>query len=218
MEAVPAEASFPPAPTLVLSGDLDSITSPEEGLAAALQFPAATYVSVRNLTHITAMSTQAVHVPPVGADFTGCVGPLIARFVETLRADDTSCAQQVRPIRTVPAFAERVEQVAPAIPMQGNAGDQADLKVASAAAETVGDVLARHFVNYGGSGVGLRGGSFTLEQTETGHRFQLEAVRWTSDLEVSGVVSWDQSTGAIQADLEVKGPEDASRSAFPELE
>jgi pimeloyl-ACP methyl ester carboxylesterase len=209
-EAVPADASFPPVPTLILSGDLDSITSPEEGLAAALQFPAATFVAVRNLTHITAMSTQAVYVPPVGADFTGCVGPLITRFVDTLAADDTSCAQQVRPIRTVPAFAERVEQVAPALAVQGNIGSEAALKIASVAAETVGDVLARQFVNYGGSGVGLRGGSFTIAQTATGHDFQLQAVRWTLDVEVSGTVSWDQSTGEIRADLEVKGPGDAS--------
>ncbi len=43
---------------------------------------------------------------------------LVNRFVETLKAGDTSCAQQVRPIRSVPAFAPRVEQVAPATPAQ----------------------------------------------------------------------------------------------------
>ncbi len=46
-------------------------------------------VSVQNLTHITAMSTQAVHVPPIGADFTGCVSELVNRFVEALEASGT---------------------------------------------------------------------------------------------------------------------------------
>jgi pimeloyl-ACP methyl ester carboxylesterase len=207
VEPVPPDARMPLVPTLVLSGDLDSITSPEEGLAAALQFPAATYVSIRNLTHITAMSTQAVHVPPIGADFTGCVSELVNRFIETLEADDTFCAQRVRPIRTVPAFAERVEQVAPAKALEGSAGaTEADFRTASAAAETIGDVLARSFVNYYGSGVGLRGGTFTIEQTDTGHDFQLQDVRWASDLDVSGTVRWDQSTGVIEADLELQGP------------
>ena len=46
-----------------------STPSPEDApLAAALQFPDATFVSLRNLTHITAMSAQAVHVPPIGAE------------------------------------------------------------------------------------------------------------------------------------------------------
>ncbi len=125
-------------------------------------------------------------------------------------AGDTSCAQQVRPIRTVAAFAERVEQVAPAKPVDANAGTEADLRIASAAAETVGDVLARFFVNYYGSGVGLRGGTFSLEQTGTGHDIQLQDVRWASDLGVSGTVRWDQSTGLIRADLNVEGPDDSN--------
>jgi len=207
VEPVSLDAPFPPVPTMVLSGDLDSITSPEEGLAAALQFPAASYVGIPNLTHITAMSTQAVHVPPIGADFTGCVSDLVNRFVDRLQAGDTSCAQRVRPIRTVPTFAERVEQVAPAKPLDGNGGTETDLRIASAAAETVGDVLARYFVNYYGSGVGLRGGTFTLEQTGTGHDFQLQDVRWAFDLGVSGTVRWDQSTGVIRADLDLKSPD-----------
>jgi len=107
----------------------------------------------------------------------------------------------------VPTFAERVEQVAPAKPLDGNGGTETDLRIASAAAETVGDVLARYFVNYYGSGVGLRGGTFTLEQTGTGHDFQLQDVRWAFDLGVSGTVRWDQSTGVIRADLDLKSPD-----------
>jgi hypothetical protein len=194
-------------PTLVLSGDLDSITSPEEGFTTALQFPSATFVSVHNQTHIVAMSTQAVHVPPASSDVTGCVAPLVLRFVETLKAGDTSCTRQVRPIRTVPAFSEHIGQLAPARALNGNAGDEFALKAASAVAETAGDVLARFFVNYSGSGVGLRGGTFSFQQSESGYDFQLEQVRLTADLAVSGAIRWDQSTGEIQAELSLDGPD-----------
>ena len=117
------------------------------------------------------MSTHAVHVPPIGADFTGCVGLLIEKFVRVLAVEDLSCAQEVRPIRTVPIFAERVDQVAPASPEAGNQGTDADLRFASAAAETVGDVLARQFVNYSGSGVGLKGAHSLFKRRRSGMTF-----------------------------------------------
>jgi hypothetical protein len=91
--------------------------------------------------------------------------------------------------------------------LNGNAGDEFALKAASAVAETAGDVLARFFVNYSGSGVGLRGGTFSFQQSESGYDFQLEQVRWTADLAVSGAIRWDQSTGEIQAELSLDGPD-----------
>ena len=94
--------------------------------------------------------------------------------------------------------------------MEGNLGSDADLKTASAAAETVGDVLARHFVNYSGSGVGLRGGTFSFTKTDVGHDFEIQDGRWATDLAVSGTVHWDQASGIINADLDVKGPNVAS--------
>lgn len=107
----------------------------------------------------------------------------------------------------MPLFAERVEQVTPATALSGNAGDEFALKVASVAAEPAGDVLARFSVNYSGSGTGLRGGTFGFKRSDTGYNFQLEQVRWTADLSVSGAIRWDQSTGEIQAELSLAGPE-----------
>lgn len=204
--AADPKVPFPNVPTLVLSGDIDSVTSPIEGLETARLFPDATYVQVRNLTHITAITDQAIFVPPVGADATGCVAPIVLNFVRSGGdAGDTSCTQRIRPIRTVPAFAVHAADVAPATADNGNAATDADLRLASAAAETAGDVLARYFVNSGGSGVGLRGGTFKFEASDTGHSFTLDQLRWAEDLAVSGTIRWNQSTGDVTAELTLAG-------------
>ncbi|MGK9237046.1 alpha/beta hydrolase [Inquilinus limosus] len=197
---------FPNVPTLVLSGDIDSITSPIEGLETARLFPDATYVPVRNLTHITAITDQAIFVPPKGADATGCVAPIVLTFVRSGGdAGDTSCTQRIRPIRTVPAFAVKTGEVAPAKADAGNAATETDLRIASAAAETAGDVLARYFVNSTGSGVGLRGGTFGFEAFDEGYAFTLDQIRWAEDLAVSGTIRWNQATGDIAAELTLAG-------------
>jgi len=204
--AVDPKVPFPAVPTLVLSGDIDSVTSPVEGLETARLFPDATYVPVRNLTHITAITDQAIFTPPAGADATGCVAPIVLNFVRSGGdAGDTSCTQRIRPIRTVPAFAAKAADVAPAKADAGNAATEADLRIASAAAETAGDVLARYFVNSGGSGVGLRGGGFRFEAFDAGYAFTLDQVRWAEDLAVSGTIRWNQATGDVTAELTLEG-------------
>ncbi len=42
-------------PVLVLAGDLDTLTPPSEGEAAAALFPNSTFVSVANTGHVTAL-------------------------------------------------------------------------------------------------------------------------------------------------------------------
>ena len=54
--AVPAGASFPTLPVLVLDGDLDSVTPPADSEAAAALFPNSTLVVVRNVGHVTGLS------------------------------------------------------------------------------------------------------------------------------------------------------------------
>lgn len=204
--AVDPKVDFPLVPTLVLSGDLDSTTSPEEGFQAARLFPNVTFLLLRNLTHITAMTDQAIFVPPVGGDATGCVAPIVQNFVLSGGdAGDTSCTQKIRPIRTVPGFAAQAAQVAPARAAPGNAATEADLRLAAAAAETAGDVLARYFVNSSGTGVGLRGGGFSFEAFDAGYVFTLDQVRWAEDLAVSGTLRWNQDTGAVTAELTLDG-------------
>ena len=66
----PRRAGYPPVPVLVLSGELDSITTPAEGHLVAQQFPNAQQVVVRNSFHVTAMG-----------DTDGCAQSLVRAFV-----------------------------------------------------------------------------------------------------------------------------------------
>lgn len=203
---LPAGTAFPSVPTLVLAGDLDNTTAPDEGFAAARLFPDPYFVLLRNTSHVAAMTTEAVLVPPVGSDAAGCAGPMVAAFVgDGGRPPSVRCAAEIRPIRTVPAFARTVAEVAPATPAPASldAPNEADLRLAAAAAETAGDVLARYFVNSTEKGVGLRGGHFSLAPDGEGYRFTLDGVRWTQDVAVSGSIEWNQVTGEIDAELDV---------------
>ncbi len=110
---------------------------------------------------------------------------------------DTGCVTHIRPIRTVPAFQEDYTRVAPALAANGNQADTAGLVLASAVAETVGDAVARYYVTTSGHGAGLRNGGFDLSATATGYALHLHALEWATGLAVSGTVTWNQLTGAI---------------------
>ena len=160
-EPVPAGTAFPKVPVLVLSGELDTVTSPKEGSQTTALFPEAWFVVVRNAGHETAIGDGGVYIPPFGSDLTRCVGPIVLNFVATGGdPGDTSCALHGRPIRTVPGFARHWRDVPPADALPGNAADPEQLSLASAAAETIGDALARYYVTLSGTDLGLRGGPF----------------------------------------------------------
>jgi pimeloyl-ACP methyl ester carboxylesterase len=187
---LPANVRFPAVPTLILSGDLDSITSVIDARETAAQFPNATHVVVPNLGHVVA-----------NADFVGCTLRLVQRFVSDLSPGDTSCVHQVRPVRTVPKFARLAAELAPLTALPGDRTSDAQRRIAAAALETVGDVIARYYVTYNYVDSGLRGGSFTYVPTNVGYDFNLLGVQWTQDVAVSGSVSWDMSAAVISAHL-----------------
>jgi pimeloyl-ACP methyl ester carboxylesterase len=199
-DPLPANPMFPAVPTLVLSGDLDSITSPEDARQAASQFPDVVHLIIPNLIHVTAWTFIDVGLLPDGGDLTHCVQGIVRNFVTKLRPGDTSCVAKVRAIRTVPRFARAADDVAPAQATQGNKASANQLRLAAAALETVGDVISRFYVTFG-IGSGLRGGEFTYEITDDGYDFDLNRVLWTEDLEVSGTIKWNQNTDAIVADV-----------------
>lgn len=201
-QPVPDDATFPRTPVLVLSGELDTVTSPPEGQATAALFPNATFIETTNLVHESAIGDAGYFVPPNGQDLSECIGPIVRNFILSGgSAGDTSCVPRIRPIRTVPAFATTYATVAPANPVSGNRTDETGLRLASAAAETVGDIIAEYYVNTEGSGSGLRGGSFDFNNSENGYVFDLDHVQWTCDLTVTGQIDWNQLTGAITADV-----------------
>ncbi|GII95451.1 alpha/beta fold hydrolase [Sinosporangium siamense] len=90
--AAPYESSgrFPDVPTLVLSGDLDSITTVGNSRLAAAQFPGAEFVTVPN----------AGHVPDQEAS--GCASGIVAGFVREERLGDTSCLAHIPPVAVTP--------------------------------------------------------------------------------------------------------------------
>lgn len=201
-DALPAHPVFPNIPTLVLSGDLDSITSVEDAAQVVELFPDIVHLVVPNLTHVTAWYFSDVGYLPDGGDTTHCVQKIVRRFVTQLSTGDTSCIPKVRAIRTVPKFARLASQLDPVEAVSGNKASAGERRLASAAAETVGDVIARFLTTFG-IGSGLRGGEFTYVRSDNGYDFELDRVKFTDDVEVSGTITWNQFTDDIVADVKL---------------
>ena len=202
-DALPAHPVFPNVPTLVLSGDIDSVTSVEDADQVTELFPNVTHLVIPNLTHVTAWYFSDVGYLPDGGDTTHCVQRIVRRFIKQLSPGDTSCIAAVRPIRTVPTFARSVNQLKPLDALRGNQASSARLRVASGALETVGDVFSRFLIT-AGLGGGLRGGSYTYLGTDAGYEWELARVKWTDDLEVSGTMAWDLASGNVTADVSLR--------------
>ncbi len=200
---LPVHAVFPTVPTLVLSGDLDSVTSPEDATQAAAQFPNVTHLLIPNLTHVTAYYYSDVGYLPDGGDTTHCVEAIVRRFIAQLSVGDTSCIGSVRPLRTPPRFATTVSGLKPVDALSGNQANPSELRSAAGALETVGDVFARFIITYG-SGSGLRGGQFTYVQQSYGYEFDLDHVQWTADLQVTGTIRWATASSDVAADVTLR--------------
>ena len=178
---VPPAGSYSDVPVLVLSGELDSITTAAEGDLVTAQFPDARHVVVRNTFHVTAVG-----------DTDDCAVRIVRAFVTSpsarLRA---GCAREVPAVRALGSFPEAVGPSAPAA------------RVARLAALTVADLPDRWWNNYSGHGVGLRGGTWTY----TGDRvvtFRLTGVRLARGLSVSGTAVWDRYGETMRVDLTLR--------------
>jgi pimeloyl-ACP methyl ester carboxylesterase len=179
----PEGSAYPDVPTLVLVGDLDSVTSPEGAAQVAAAFPASTSVEVANAVHVTALG-----------DRHRCASRIVLRFVRTLDAGDTSCASRYAEIRAVDAFALRADEIDGSPARRG----------AIVAASTVADVIARWPQMWTAHGVGLRGGTFTTRGAAL-VAWSLDGVRWVEDVALSGRASWNRRTGAIRAHVVLDG-------------
>jgi len=185
-------------PALVLSGGLDTLTPWTDGDLAAEQLgPSARWVKVENTIHVTAL-----------ADPVGCASGLVRQFVrrpEGLRTMDTSCASRMPEVRVVGDFPRRLTGATPATPRKGNQARSAGLKLAAVGAAAVGDAIAQWWYLPGSRGHGLRGGWFTVDGDES-VLFDLRKLRFVADTVVNGRATWNTSTGAVSARVEVKGP------------
>ena len=180
---VDSPATYPDVPTLVLVGDLDTITSPEGSQIVADRFPNSTFVEVANVGHVTAL-----------VDYSRCASNIVVEFVRTTSPGDTSCAAEYQEVRTTDDFPRRLNGVA----VSPGPGTARQRRVAAAAMATVGDLFPRWFAMLGSEGVGLRGGTFTTTGLDN-VRFRLDGLRWVENLAVSGRVTWDRATGDVKA-------------------
>ena len=189
----PPGGVYPDLPVLVLSGELDSVTTPAEGRMVRSQFPDARFVLVRNSFHAAAIG-----------DTDHCAVRILRAFVRSPATQPTRerrrCAGEVEPIRTPGHFPRTLADVTPAngrAPVRARRG-------ATAAAATVADLMDRWWNNYSSHGVGLRGGTWTYTGGKI-VRFRLHGVRQVDDLAVSGSAVWDRYGETVTVDLQVAG-------------
>lgn len=194
---VAADAPYPDIPALVVSGELDSVTTMADGAAVAAAFKRATQIRVANSFHVNALSHAR----------SGCAARIVRRFIDTLEPGDVSCAAAIPPLRLVPRFAGYAALADPALALAGNRATTEQLRWVSAAVSTAGDVLARLGGNSSGEGVGLRGGTFRVMPSAAAIHVSLTEVRWTEDLAVSGEIAKPmEHTGTLRATLHLAGP------------
>jgi pimeloyl-ACP methyl ester carboxylesterase len=189
----PPGGVYAPVPTLVLSGELDTITTPAEGRLVRSQFPRATWVKVPGGLHVTAVG-----------DVDGCASTLVVGFVRTGRRPDTSCTHRLTPLRTAPPFWRTRSAAVPATAAEGSTTDRGRRRAAAVAVATAGDVTARWWQTFESGGLGLRGGTWEADGDEV-VTFTLTGYRFSSDVPVSGTVVWDRREGTVVATLRLTG-------------
>jgi pimeloyl-ACP methyl ester carboxylesterase len=197
-QVVRANAPYPDVPALIVSGELDNMTTVADGAAVAREFAHGKQVIVANGFHVNALPRAR----------SPCPAELVRRFIETLDVGDARCASNVPPVRLVPRFARSARELEPAEALPSNAAPAPQLRLASAAVLTAGDIVTRLRLNSSGHGAGLRGGRFEVADRDGAQVVTLEAVRWTEDLAVSGTIRKTPGPGSrVRAHLDLAGPD-----------
>ena len=184
---------------LVLSGDLDSLTTPFEGREVTRDMgPSARWILIHNDVHINALD-----------DTFGCAEGLVRRFVADpagLKTMNASCARHTPEVRVLGSFPVKLSQVAPARAVAGNTAGTNGRRLAAVGAAVVGDAIWNWYYGDGVEGFGLRGGHQAFSGPAAGTVIKFHGVRWTRDTSVSGHALWDQVTGCVRAWLTITGP------------
>lgn len=160
-------APYADVPVLVISGELDNMTSVADGEAAASHYPHAHHVVITNSFHVNAL-------PRARSD---CGAQLARDFITHLAIANEECAALVPPVPLLARFVRASQQLDPAQALPGNQADERILREVSAAAQTGADVLVRAQGSGSGKYLGLRGGSFRVTARGNGYRLTLRAVR-----------------------------------------
>ncbi len=166
-------------PTLVLNGQLDSLTPAPDGQRVADQLGSgyARAVVAANTVHLVALANPN----PCGAT-------MVRAFIATpARPLDTACAATVPPIRAVPAFSRLLADVPPAY---GRAS-LTDRRLAAVAVAEAGDAAYRYDSIFGAHDRGLRGGR--IDYSHGGATAVLAGTHWTIDTAVSGTLTFGRT-------------------------
>ncbi len=186
-------------PVLVLSGDLDSLTTPFEGRQTAQDMgSSARWVLVHNDVHINAMD-----------DTYGCASGLVDEFIADpagLRSMNASCVSHTPEVRVLGSFPRTLGQVTAATAGPGNQAGSTGRRLAAVGAAVVADAQWNWYYGDGVHGFGLRGGTENFSGPAAATVIKFHRVRWTTDTTVSGHARWNQATGLVRAWLLVTGP------------
>jgi len=192
---MPRGGHYSDVPTLVLSGELDSITTAAEGALVVDQFPNARQVTFANSFHVTA-----------AGDYDHCAEKFVRAFIRNPDASFAprlmQCAASVPPLRAMGTFPTSYRHVKAAVNAYGSHAGIPARKAVVASAATVADVIDRWYNNYTGFGYGLRGGQWSY----TGNRvasYKFHAVRFTKDLAVSGRAVWSPYDHTMKVHLTI---------------
>jgi pimeloyl-ACP methyl ester carboxylesterase len=187
---LPAHTPYPDVPTLILNGDLDSVTSSDGAKDTAAHWPNSTLVRTANTVHVSAL-----------VDFDQCASVIVRRFVRTMDPGNTACASRYHENRLVDRFARTADGTG--MPP----GARRDALIANA---TLADVLARFYELYTRRGVGLQGGRWSYRgaaftKPHPVAVYTLHRVRWVKDVAVSGTMRWHRKTGVVEANVRISG-------------
>jgi len=191
---VPPPAHYPDVPVLVITGELDNMTSIADGEAAASHYPHALHAVIANSFHVNAL-------PRARSD---CGAQLVRDFIAHLAIADEECASQVPPVPVLARFARTSQELRAAEALPGNQADERILREVAAAVQTSTDALVRAQQDGPGKILGLRGGSFRVETRGAGYLLTLREVRWSEDVTVSGHIDWRGPRQPVRAALSLQ--------------
>ena len=187
----PIDGRYPAVPTLVLSGELDTITTAAEGDMVAERFPLSRHIVVANGLHVVG-----------GARPDSCAPRLVRHVIRTggldIPASLEECAADAPIIRAVGTYPRALAGVQ----LPSGVDDDTVVRVTVTAANTAADLIDRWWQGYSDTGYGLRGGEWRYAG-DARVRFTLTGVKLVRDLPVSGSFTWDRTTGSVSVDLRV---------------
>jgi pimeloyl-ACP methyl ester carboxylesterase len=204
---LPAAGHGPPLaprglPVLLVSGELDSWTSPTFGPKIAKEMgPSARFVELANSVHTAALDDTT------STASTACARSIVRGFVRQpskLGRKDASCASKIPPIHTPGSFPSAFARSPAARVVRGSATED-ERRAAVVGAEALGDAMTSWYVDSNSRGAGLRGGRFIGTGWPCVH-LRLRHARWVRDATIDGRATWGVTSGRVRGDVRVRGP------------